>query len=152
MLWTEFAENGEQVAMRARTDVRQEEAEDGGGPVILDLKSVEDASPRAFWNVVRRDHLELQAATYLRGATVTTGIDHRRFGWVAVEKNAPYEVGLYWCDEPTLEVGQQEYADLVDKVAACRQTGVYPGLSAAPPQVGGLSKSAIEWYWKSRTH
>lgn len=51
------------------------------------------------------------------------------FVFLAVEKKAPYAVGVYLLDEQSVELGRAEYRSDLDVYAECRKTGVWPAYS-----------------------
>lgn len=77
-------------------------------PLIVDLKTTQDASPHAFAQSVGKYGYARQAAYYTDIFEAVTGEPHE-FAFIAVEKSPPYEVRVYTLDDMTLEAGRCEY-------------------------------------------
>jgi hypothetical protein len=92
------------------------------GELIVDLKTCQDASPAGFaTKAVAAFHYQLQAAHYLAGAMAT------RFIFVAVEKTAPYAIGVYELDAEALVHGSIARHNALQLIGDCRATNNYPG-------------------------
>lgn len=76
--------------------------------IIWDLKTTEDARENPFVRSVMKYKYHLSAAYYLQIFTAASGITFDKFGWIAVEKKAPYGIGVYMADEEMLTRGNQE--------------------------------------------
>jgi exodeoxyribonuclease VIII len=76
--------------------------EGGGRPIVWDVKSTEDASPRAFERSLWQYGYHRQAAHYAYGFGAV------QFGWIAVEKSAPFGVRRYVCGPSKLDAGAAE--------------------------------------------
>lgn len=87
---------------------------------IVDLKSCDDASPAGFARSVVQYGYHRQAAHYLAG----TGAE--RFVFIAVEKSAPYAIGVYVLDDAALDEGWFKVVHALGYWAACKETGFYP--------------------------
>lgn len=136
-LWTTRV-RGVDIPQRCRTDLINF---DDDGPLVLDLKFVQDSSPGPFWRDVTMWRHHIQAAMYMEGMSVATGVEHRRFGWIVLSKNPPYDFALYMLDEESLEIGTIEYHGLLDEFARCTESGEW-GDNFSKPQGGGLTS----WY------
>jgi exodeoxyribonuclease VIII len=96
--------------------------------IIADLKTTEDASPDGFHKAVAKYQYAMQAAWYLDCANAA-GMDANSFIFIAVEKTAPYLVGIYeLCDED-IERGRREYQRALAIYRRCLKTGEYAGYS-----------------------
>ena len=100
------------------------------GDIIIDIKTTDDASPRAFLNAVYKWSYALQAVHYL------DGFDGADFIFVAVEKEPPHNVGLYRLTPDMLQIGER----MMD-VAAARyrhgiETGQWPGFTTEIIEIG----------------
>ncbi len=93
---------------------------------ILDLKTTLDASPAAFARSVMSYGYATQAAAYLSGAAAL-GADVRDFIILAVEKSAPFAVGIYRLPDATLELGRRRWREACELYAACLESGCWPG-------------------------
>lgn len=93
---------------------------------IVDLKTTEDASAEAFGRNAYAYWYHTQAAFYMDGMYLNK-IQPDGFLFIAVEKEPPYEVALYYADEETLLLGRQTYLPLLERYQECRQSGIWPG-------------------------
>jgi hypothetical protein len=121
--------------------------EDGG--TIVDLKTTIDASFRGFLKSISNFRYHVQAGWYLHGLEKATGEIPERFIFIAVEKTAPYGVGVYEADRLMIMNGlDQARADL-KKIAKWKEESQYPGyctevqqISLPPWMTGGKGNSA----------
>lgn len=98
-----------------------------GGRVLVDLKTTEDASPRGFARSIANYGYHRQAAFYLDGVEAVTGVRPEAFVFVAVEKTAPYVVGVYALDIDSIELGRRSIRRDLEALAKCRATNKWPG-------------------------
>lgn len=68
------------------------------GSTIVDLKTTADASYKGFLKSISNFRYHVQAGWYMHGLEQATGTRPKRFIFVAVEKTAPYAVGVYEAD------------------------------------------------------
>jgi hypothetical protein len=82
--------------------------------MILDLKSTQDASPEGFGRSAAQFRYHVQGAWYARGVAEALCLDSTpAFVLIAVEKNPPFNVGVYNLTEIEREQGwRQAQADL----------------------------------------
>lgn len=109
------------VMMKARFDYTH--AERG---VITDLKTTEDASPKAVERSLYKFRYHRQAALYLDGFNALHKTDTNLFLSVFCEKTAPFGVSVCAMKEPALELGRAEYRALLAREAECQRMGVWP--------------------------
>jgi len=91
------------------------------GTTIVDLKTCQDASPAAFARSVAAWSYQIQAAHYLAGTLAT------RFIFVAVEKTAPYAIGVYELDTEGLIHGSIARHNALQRIQDCRAINEWPG-------------------------
>ena len=91
------------------------------GETIVDLKTCQDASPAGFAKAVAAFHYQLQAAHYLCGTLA------KRFVFAAVEKTAPYAVGVYELDAEAMVHGSVLRHTSLQKIQDCRAINSWPG-------------------------
>jgi len=96
--------------------------------VIADVKSVNDASPRAMQRFIYSYGTYLQAAHYMIG-TKQLGVEADYFVLIAVEKEPPYGIGIYNIRGDALMAGEEELAKLLRTWSECETTGRWPGYS-----------------------
>jgi len=91
------------------------------GTTIVDLKTCQDASPTGFAKAVANFGYQIQAAHYLAGTLAT------RFVFVAVEKTAPYSIGVYELNTEALIHGSIARHNALQIVQDCRAVNSWPG-------------------------
>ena len=91
------------------------------GTTIVDLKTCQDASPTGFAKAVANFSYQIQAAHYLAGTLAT------RFIFVAVEKTAPYAIGVYELDAEALVHGSISRHNALQILQDCKAVNNYPG-------------------------
>lgn len=96
--------------------------------VIVDLKTTDDASPGGFSRSIASYGYDVQAAWYL-DCCQAAGIEAEAFIFIAVEKAAPYAVGIYELDYASLEVGRSKYQRALSLWKHCTATDEWPGYS-----------------------
>jgi exodeoxyribonuclease VIII len=99
----------------------------GQDHTVWDLKTTGDAGWYGFGRSVDRWAYHWQAAWYLRGLSVVTGIRHDKFGWLVVENEAPYESIVYRADRELLDRGWAEVYAAAAEYEQCVATGEWPG-------------------------
>ena len=98
--------------------------------VVVDLKSTQDAEPRAFERHAYALGYHLQAAYYLDGVR-ELAFEPEAFVFVAVEKEPPYAVAFYQASASFLEAGRIAYRMALATFAECEAKGEWPGYPAA---------------------
>ena len=110
--------------LRARLDYRKLTS-----PLIVDLKSSADVTPRGFATSMHDFRYHTQTVFYLEAAKAVTGHDHR-FVFVAVEKDPPHRVRCYELDrtpDRALTKGYEDFRDGLDRLAECYRTNEWHG-------------------------
>lgn len=97
-----------------------------GSTVVVDIKSVVDASPGAFSRDCAKYGYHIQVPYYLDGFDALAPAA-RRFLHVAVEKSPPFGVAVYELDEEAIIQGRVEYRAYLDQYAGCLRTGRWDG-------------------------
>jgi exodeoxyribonuclease VIII len=95
---------------------------------IFDLKTCNDASPNGFSKQIYNYGYHIQAAWYIDTCKMA-GLEADGFIFIAVEKEAPYAIGLYELGSDSLEVGRSAYQSALDKLEHAKSTGEWPGYS-----------------------
>ncbi len=93
---------------------------------VVDLKTASCASPDEFARSVWRYRYDVQSAFYADGCRAT-GLDVRRFVFVAVEKEPPHLVAVYELDAMDAELGRKRYKQDLATLAACIEADDWPG-------------------------
>lgn len=107
------------ILMRSKADIF-------GGWHITDLKTCQDARPRAFRYDCKRFHYPFSAAFYLDvfNAHSDTTIDS--FLWIAAEKKRPHGVWVHAATPGMLDLGRKQYKEALATLKACVEAGVWP--------------------------
>lgn len=119
-----------------------------GWSVIADLKSLTDASPRAFQRDIHKYGYAQQGAFYIDGCDALTGDDdkrERKYVFIAAETAPPYAVAVYELDATALGLGRDEYRAHLALYARCVETGVWPAFDQG---IGTISLPP----WATRFH
>ena len=95
---------------------------------VVDLKTTEDASPRAFQRSAYSWRYFVQAAFYLDGLAAN-GVDARGFVFAAIEKSEPYACAGYAASEAMIAAGREEYRRLLRTLRQCQDDDRWPGYS-----------------------
>ena len=91
------------------------------GTTIVDLKTCVDASPAGFAKAVANFGYQIQAAHYLCGTLA------KRFIFVAVEKAAPYAIGVYELDAQAMVHGAVLRHNALQIIQDCKAVNSWPG-------------------------
>lgn len=95
-----------------------------GAAYILDVKTTEDIEPDAWARTVARFGNHRQAAHYLAGWRAVWGGKPEHFHLV-FSTEEPYECLVYETDALSLELGAQQNARALRRLALCRETGLW---------------------------
>ena len=83
------------------------------------LKDVERTAWRLDW--------PLQATHYVEGAKINAPGHRVDSCIIAVEDKPPYDVGVYWMRPEVLEHAERIRRGLLETIAECERTGIWPG-------------------------
>lgn len=117
--------------------------------VVGDLKSTEDASPRAFRSSIWNYGYHRQAAHYLGGCSVLAAAGLMEnpppdlWTFIAVEKREPFAVAVYELDAPALDAGRRQLRPLLRVYAECLESDRWPAYSEDAQPI-----SLPEWAFK----
>ena len=115
-----FAQDEETgIALKARPDLWIE------SHTLIDIKTTDDASPEAFLRTIASFGYHIQAAHYL----MMTGADN--FIFVAVERKAPYAIGIYKLDDEWLQAGENLRCKAISTLHECRALDSWPAYPTA---------------------
>jgi hypothetical protein len=105
---------------------------------IVDLKTVAagGASPANFAKQVANFSYHLQAAHYLEMSGM------QRFIFVVVEREPPFQIGVYQLDDDAMAEGRYLRRKALDLIANCRVLNDWPGHTPLEPQTLSLPN----WY------
>lgn len=88
--------------------------------LIVDLKTCQSASPKAFASAAARYGYVRQAAWYCQGYEVLYG-RRPHFVFVAVSTSEPYEVGMYSFSQADIEAAEYQNKATLCELVACRE-------------------------------
>ena len=96
------------------------------GSIVNDLKTSNDAHPRAFQSSAYKYGYFLQAAM-IKEALKFIGIDLERFLFIVVEKVAPFVTAIYDLDFEAIAYGVSQFNELMEQLARCKDRNMFPG-------------------------
>jgi len=100
---------------------------------ILDLKSTTDATPEAFGRSAFNYRYHVQASYYIDGYYAATGNTPKGFVFIAVEKEQPNYVAVYYATDEQIELGRIAYKKDLQVYAECKRTGIWNAPAPAKP-------------------
>lgn len=124
LVWTDPATG---LLCKARPDAL---ASRGG--ILADLKTTRSADNRRFGLECARLGYALQLAHYAAGCEHAAGFVPQRHILIAVEKDAPHDVGVFEVADMHKELARDEVAMLLQRVKECRAERRWPGRYAEP--------------------
>jgi hypothetical protein len=95
--------------------------------ILLDLKSTRSIDARRFGGDVARYAYYAQLGHYHNGVIHALGWKPRRTLIVAVEKDAPHDVGVFEITQDDLILGKEEVRALLERLQECRASNTWPG-------------------------
>jgi hypothetical protein len=131
--------NDEATGVRCKTRI---DGFVGNGMGMLDLKSTTSADPDAFSDTLYTLGYHIQAAMSVDAWRTLTG-EEQPFNLIPMEKESPYLPALYTVGPETLAMARQQYRETLHKIAAARESGVYPGYPDEAVQI-----DVREWVFK----
>lgn len=93
--------------------------------LIIDIKSCIDASKEEFEKTIINMDYYIQAAMYLDGVAQTDNAS-MHFIFIAVEKTAPFGVGVYALSNELVEAGRKKYKKALHILDNCIKNNSYP--------------------------
>ena len=103
---------------------------------IWDVKTTQDARESEFTKSIGNFKYHLSAAYYLDVFTRATGKVFDKFGWIVMEKTAPFSVATYIADPYALEVGRMECQKALQTYSECIVSGNWPGYKESIDTIG----------------
>lgn len=96
--------------------------------LCIDLKTTEDASESAFTHSAWKYRYSVQSAFYEDGIRANM-LPFNGFVFIAVEKEPPYLVNIFFADEDFVHLGREQYIEDLHKYMSCLQSGKWHGYS-----------------------
>lgn len=109
----------------AKVKVRPDWISESG--YIVDLKSCVDASPEEFGKSCANYDYDVQAALYTDVYAQVFGEQAQGFIFIAIEKDEPFGVGIYFATTEMIELGRRKYKDACRTYVECKRTNEWPG-------------------------
>lgn len=100
-----WADDGTNIYCKGKADYIKNEH---GRKIIVDIKTTQDHSERAFRNSCVKYGYDRQSAFYL------DGFDADEFWFIVIEKTDPFDIGVYMCGDEFLKYGREKYQNLLD--------------------------------------
>lgn len=107
--------------------------------VIIDLKSCEDASLSGFRASINKYLYHIQSSFYLEGLGNIKQKLFSNFVHFAVEKSAPYGIGIYTLDDVSLAAGSDEIRKHLEIYDTCMKNNIW---SCYPEEIQNMSISS----------
>jgi exodeoxyribonuclease VIII len=107
------------------------------GSCIADVKTTNDASANEFRRTIGSYRYHVQAAFYLDGLfAADNSIPHNTaFKFIAVEKEPPFAVAVYWLGRESTELGRRIYKRDLNAYAMCKALNSWPGYPAGGQEI-----------------
>ena len=99
---------------------------------IIDLKTTRDASDEGFGKSSAQFRYPLQPAWYYRVLRQATGVRPQVWAFVAMEKEPPYAMGLYYVEDDVLERAEIAAERDFQRIIECKRSGRFPDYATSP--------------------
>ena len=94
--------------------------------IIVDLKTCDDASPRAFQRAMAESGYHVQGAMVQEGIRKLEEREVSNVVNVCVETKYPYSIGIYPIDESALEIGYTKFKQSLLDIKQAKENNDYP--------------------------
>jgi exodeoxyribonuclease VIII len=92
--------------------------------LVVDLKTCQNAKPDKFIYDIGKLKYHAQAAHYLTGIDAVEGYEpERRWVFIAVSKNPPYEVSALELDQESIDAGRELNSQALRMIAEAKESG-----------------------------
>ena len=105
------------------------------GNIVVDIKSTTDASPRGFQKSISTWGYHLQLGWYLRGLR-KLGLPAEQFIFIAIEKTAPFCVGVYRADQEMINYAMKELDQLMPEIQTAMVSNEFPDYTPEITSIG----------------
>lgn len=105
-------------------------SENFGINAILSVKTTSATSVEAFYRDAAKFRYELAEGMYLKVASEITGRPFTATLMLMVQNVAPFQMALIYWDAEDLQIGKYKYAQALDVVKSCRESGQWAGFDA----------------------
>jgi hypothetical protein len=101
-----------ELMVKARPDILQHN-------MIVDLKTISDASPTSFQRAMIDGWYHVQGAMIRDAVRTLQNVDISNVINICVEKKYPFSIGIYIIDEEALNYGERLYKDVLLNMKSC---------------------------------
>ena len=105
------------------------------GSIVVDVKTTTDASPRGFQKSISTWGYHLQLGWYLRGLR-KLGVPAEQFIFIAIEKTAPFCVGVYRADQEMINYAMKELDQLMPEIQTAMVSNEFPDYTPEITSIG----------------
>ena len=105
------------------------------GEIVVDVKTTTDASPRGFQKSISTWGYHLQLGWYLRGLR-RLGLPAKQFIFIAIEKTAPFCVGVYKADQEMINFAMKEIDQLMPEIQTAMVSNEFPDYTPEISSIG----------------
>ena len=105
------------------------------GSIVVDVKTTTDASPRGFQKSIANWGYHLQLGWYLRGLR-KLGLSAEQFIFIAIEKTAPFCVGVYKADQEIINFAIKELYQLMPEIQTAMVSNEFPDYTPEITSIG----------------
>ena len=105
------------------------------GEIVVDIKSTTDASLRGFQKSISNWGYHLQLGWYLRGLR-KLGVPAKQFIFIAIEKTAPFCVGVYKADQEMINFAMKEIDQLMPEIQTAMVSNEFPDYTPEITSIG----------------
>jgi exodeoxyribonuclease VIII len=102
-----------------------------GSAVLLDLKTTQDASEKAFSRSIWNYRYDMQAAWYTDGYEQASGTMCMGFVFICVESDWPHAAAAYMIDDEFMAGARADNRRAIELYSECKRTNEWPGYSSA---------------------
>ena len=95
------------------------------GHTVVDLKTTQDASPKGFQKSIANFGYHIQSSFYMR-VLQNLDVPVKEFIFIAIEKTAPFCVGVYRASTEMLEEGNKKVDEAINQILWCKENDSYP--------------------------
>ena len=95
------------------------------GHTVVDLKTTQDASPKGFQKSIANFGYHIQSSFYMR-VLQNLDVPVKEFIFIAIEKTAPFCVGVYRASTEMLEEGNKKVDEAINQILWCKENESYP--------------------------
>lgn len=111
---------------------------------LIDIKTTDDASPRAVANAISKFNYPTQACMQIDGVQQTGYIGEvDNYFWLFVEKKAPFDAVLYEFSKEDRALKMADYKRTLKAIAIAKESNKYPGYSAGASNDYGILTAKI---------